>query len=193
VSDFTSDPLGNLYVLVRSHDTSCFDGVVTSLVGRWDVAAERWDWRELHHPGDCTYHHYLRTFLVDPRGRPWMETISTVVVFTESPFELPAGTTIPTITYSEDNSGYTGGALSLTPDGRVWALGSDGHLVWIDAGGPVLPKPLPRWIEQAFAFPGANSILTIPGLGLLLWISLRERRILERRLRAPLERGSAAE
>jgi hypothetical protein len=196
VSDFTSDPLGNLYVLVRSLDTSCVDGVVTSLVGRWEVAAERWDWRELRLSGNCEdyQYYYLNPFLVDPRGRLWMETRNAVVVFLESPFEVPAGTPIPTTTYSEDNSGYTGrGTLSVTADGRVWALGSDGHLVWIDAGAPVLPKPLPRWIERAIAFPGMYFILAIPGLGLLLWCYLRERRILDRRLKAPFERGSAAE
>jgi len=188
VADVTSDPEGNLYVLVIPYP-NCVEGVMRSLVGRWSIDTARWDWRELQHYGDCERRRYRPALVVDPRHRLWLQTTDAVVVYTESPFDSPAGGSTPTILYSTENSGFADGSLWLGPDGRVWALGTTDPLVWIDANAPELPEPLPYWVARFIGFPGSGSILLVVGTGLNLSAAYRARRALGRRKRTPNQSG----
>jgi hypothetical protein len=180
---------GQFYVRLW-HEPVCDDHAAPILVVRFDPGEGTWEWRELRYTQDCELIDPLGAFLVDSRGRIWIEARDGVVVSTGSPFSMPQGEEPQTIAYTESNSGYSYGELRLGPDGRVWNLGWGREtVVWIDANAAELPEPLPYWVGRVIGFPGSGSILMMVGLGLNLWAAYRARRALGRRKRTPDQSG----
>jgi len=73
----------------------------------------------------------------------------------------------PTAAFSRDYSGYNAGELVVGVDGHLLGVnGWSNHLVWLEARGLELPKPLPAWfawyLEHPFVAQIGVMLLLLP-------------------------------
>ena len=153
--DYTVGPDGSLFALLSDWDF-CESDVVTFYAGKLTPSeAGGWTWRALQYQQDCNEVQDPRDFLVDARGRIWIEGWNQVAAFDEGVFDSPEIINDPEILYTEDNSGYfMSHTLRIGPDERLWSLDMSGDvLVSIDPDVDELPAPLPDWfaaVSQQF-------------------------------------------
>ncbi|MFV2044499.1 MAG: hypothetical protein ACC700_14855 [Anaerolineales bacterium] len=102
----------------------CEQDIVTFHVGKLlPGGSGGWNWRTLQYLQDCEDVLDPRDFLVDARGRVWIEGWNQVAVFDEAAFDSSETVQNPEILYTEDNSGYyMAHRLRIGPDERLWSL-----------------------------------------------------------------------
>ena len=170
LTDSTVGPDGSIYTLIRPFEY-CINDIVTFFSGKLDpVTTEGWIWRVLQYPQDCDDVHDPREFVVDVRGRVWIQGWRQVVGYGPSVFDKPQSDPMDLILYTEDNSGfYMSHRLEVGPDERIWSLDMSGDaLVWIDADVDNLQKPLPPWVAKLSESYWTTFVLM--GVGAGIWI-----------------------
>lgn len=170
LTDSTVGPDGSIYALIRPFEY-CKNDIVTFFSGKLDPeTAEGWIWRVLQYPQDCDDVHDPREFVVDVRGRVWIQGWRQVAGYDPSVFDKPQSDPLDLILYTEDNSGFhMSHRLEVGPDERIWSMDMTGDaLVWIDPDVGNLQKPLPAWV--ATLNESYWTSFALMGVGAGIWI-----------------------
>ena len=152
------DGLGQIHVLFSSREV-CVEGRRLVKIGT-RLANTNWVWRDLVYPADCLSDPRSDEIEVDVQGRFWVRPDEGDVFVFPGPDGATGGSElVPIAGFSRDNSGYSDGELVVGADGHL--LGVNGwstRLVWLDARGAQLPKPLPAWFAWYLEYPFVAQI-----------------------------------